>query len=133
MQLPSNLNNFYGTKKDWNQTLIPIINLLKREGKDRVLYGKKLNECGINNVNITLDCLREAHIICHPDRKNLILSLDSHINFMDIIFFKDYSINVQFDENIDPLKIKYVEGLYENEIQLIDAAYPFSEQVNLID
>ncbi len=125
-------SKYYGVRNDWNQTLTTIINIIANSGKDRVAYGRNLVALKVTSNKIESDSRRQPRLICHPYRRALIESLKTYSDLNDSVNVSNREVMVLYDNTIDQFKMKYVEGLYEDEIQLINESFSSEAQIEQI-
>lgn len=109
-------NKYYGTNYDWNQGIIILIDDFVKEARERNHYGINLLEyVAEEEINQNF----KKVIKCHPKLKNN-FNLDVWIYTAIILYWNMSPIEIEYNSEYHPNILKYVDGLYENEIILID-------------
>jgi hypothetical protein len=114
---PPKSDKYFGTVADWNQGIMQIILSYIKDGKERNFYSEGLYDY------LMLERDYEPHmiLICHPVRKELINRLE-YVSLSHI--WTEYGqVTINFNDKYDRNKLMYLDGIYENEITLIDEHY----------
>lgn len=110
-------NKFFGTRNDWNQGILTLINDFAKEACERNHYGNNLLEyISGENINEKFKKVIKSH------SKSLIFFnyLDGYIDRFKTLYCIDNVFKVEYSDECHPNILKYIDGLYENEIILID-------------
>ncbi len=113
----ANTLTFYGTTRDWTQGLMTLINQCVYEARERNAYGNNL-------LDYTFQYDEQTEFIkmikCNSEGFFLINMLEYYNERFHLIVCRNGKVNVEINEDIKSNVLKYVDGLYENEIILID-------------